>query len=106
MNPTQIYAEFFPQFTPSCFQQDLLESAVTDLKLWRETLTFWAGNGYRPQSIQKMISYYDELQMKRAKNGSQLPTIADKLADDIANRMHIVAPPSRVYAELEAEFIK
>ena len=57
-----IYAEYFPEFTPSCFQQDLIEQTVTDMEVWRETLLYWAGNGYRPQSILKMLDYYGNYQ--------------------------------------------
>lgn len=56
-----IYAQFFPQNTPSCFQQELMEDAIKDLNIWREALIFWAGNDYRPQSIQKLIDYYLQL---------------------------------------------
>ncbi len=47
-------------FTPSCFQQDLIQQTVVDLRVWEETLIYWIGNSYRPQSVQKMLSYYSE----------------------------------------------
>lgn len=64
-SPLDLYAAFYPQFTPSCFQQDMLEEAITDMTVWREVLNYWAGNDYRPQSIQKMIDYYNQLLAKK-----------------------------------------
>lgn len=64
--PLSEYVRFFPGFNPSCFQQDLMESCITDLGVWREVLEFWAGNDYRAQSIKKMIDFYDELAGKKA----------------------------------------
>lgn len=61
-SPIIEYQKFFPHFTPSCYQQDLIETFVTDLDVWRETLMFWAGNDYRPQSIAKMLDYYAKYQ--------------------------------------------
>ena len=58
------YQRYFPEFTPSCFQQDMIESLVTDNDAWDKTLLFWASNNYRPQSIGKMLEYYDKLQQQ------------------------------------------
>lgn len=63
--PLGIYKKFFPHFTPSVYQQDLM-SEINDLDRWSETLKFWAGNGYRPQSIQKMLDYYASLGTKNS----------------------------------------
>lgn len=46
-------------FTPSCYQQDLVLSRVTDLEKWEKAVEFWAGNGYRAQSVLKVIEYYE-----------------------------------------------
>lgn len=56
-----VYAKFFPTNTPTIFQQEMIEDAVKDLKIWQEALTYWAGNDYRPQSIQKLVDYYRQL---------------------------------------------
>lgn len=61
MNALTEYQRIFPEHTPSCFQQDLLEQTVTNLPAWRKTLMFWASNAYRPQSIGKMLDYYNEV---------------------------------------------
>lgn len=58
------YQRYFPEFTPSCFQQDMIESLVTNNDAWDKTLLFWASNNYRPQSIGKMLEYYDKLQQQ------------------------------------------
>ncbi len=58
------YQRYFPEFTPSCFQQDMIENLVTDNDAWDKTLLFWASNNYRPQSIGKMLEYYDKLQQQ------------------------------------------
>lgn len=52
------YKKMFPQARPNIFQMELIEAFVTDIKAWQTTLEFWAGNDYRPQSVQKMIEYY------------------------------------------------
>lgn len=56
----EMYQNVF-SFVPSPFQQDLIEQTITDLVKWREVLIMWAGNDYRPQSVKKMLDYYDEL---------------------------------------------
>ena len=61
MEALTVYQRYFPNFTPSCFQQDMIESAVTDIDAWDKTLLFWASNDYRPASIGKMLDYYDKL---------------------------------------------
>lgn len=58
------YQRYFPEFTPSCFQQDMIENLVTNNDAWDKTLLFWASNNYRPQSIGKMLEYYDKLQQQ------------------------------------------
>lgn len=62
MEALTVYQRYFPNFTPSCFQQDMIESAVTNIDAWDKTLYFWASNDYRPASIGKMLEYYDKLQ--------------------------------------------
>lgn len=60
MNALTEYNRFFPHFTPNIFQQEMIEDRVTDLGTWRKVLMFWAGNDYRPQSVFKMLDYYDK----------------------------------------------
>ena len=64
MQPLATYHRYFPEFTPSCFQQDMIATLVTDNDAWDKTLLFWASNNYRPQSIGKMLEYYDKLQQQ------------------------------------------
>lgn len=59
--PMSIYARCFPYFTPSIYQQDVIESVITDLVRWKKAVEFWAINDYRAQSIGKMIDYYHDL---------------------------------------------
>lgn len=74
--PLTEYCRFFPGHTPSCYQQDLIDGNVTDMVRWRTTLEFWAGNDYRPQSIQKMIDYYEKLDVpKRFEPGRPAPDL-------------------------------
>ena len=66
MEALTVYRRYFPNFMPSCFQQDMIESAVTDIDAWDKTLLFWASNDYRPASIGKMLEYYDKLREQPA----------------------------------------
>jgi hypothetical protein len=54
----QAYKKAFPYHRPTIFQMELIEANVKDGQAWKRTLEFWAGNDYRPQSVQKMIEYY------------------------------------------------
>ncbi len=64
-SPLTEYKKVFPFTTPTCFQQDLMETCVTDLDVWREVLEFWGGNDFRPQSIKKMLDCYEEKMVGR-----------------------------------------
>lgn len=55
------YKRIFPHTQPTCFQMDLIEGTVTDAGAWQRTLTYWASNDYRPQSIGKMLDYYRQV---------------------------------------------
>lgn len=55
------YKQTFPDARPSIFQLDLIEGTVDDIRAWRKTLIFWAGNDYRAQSVFKMLEYYKQL---------------------------------------------
>ena len=72
MTPLELYKQFFPDASPSCFQMDLIGS-VTDAGVWKQTLEYWAGNGYRAQSVQRMIACYQERGFERAKSTKQRP---------------------------------
>lgn len=54
----QIYRQI-TGFTPSIFQQDLIADRVKDVDRWRKAIVWWAGNAYRPQSVLKVIEYYE-----------------------------------------------
>jgi hypothetical protein len=60
MTALEIYNEYF-KFVPSIYQQDLIESSVTDFERWRETLEFWAGSGYQPRNVLGMLRHYEKL---------------------------------------------
>lgn len=68
MTPLLVYKKYF-EFMPSPFQLDLMQQSVTDLERWDATCLYWAGNSYRPQSILKMIGYYDDLVTGKQVNG-------------------------------------
>ena len=55
----ELYRKFYPHVTPNIFQQELIESYVTDIEVWYEVLEMWCGNDYRALSIKKMIDCYD-----------------------------------------------
>lgn len=80
--PLTAYAEMFPEFTPSCYQQDLILAAVTDMDAWDATLKFWKGNAHRPQSILTMLDYYSKY---------KAPPSGDWIADTIKAHPHIDA---------------
>lgn len=52
------YRKAFPTTNLTIYQQEMLEFEVHDLDAWRETIRFWGGNGYRAESVFKMIEYY------------------------------------------------
>ena len=54
------YKRVFPGARPSIFQLDMIEGMVTDARAWEQAVTFWAANDYRPQSIGKIIEYYNQ----------------------------------------------
>ena len=58
--PLELYRKFYPHITPNIFQQELIESYVTDIEVWYEVLELWCGNDYRALSIKKMIDCYDD----------------------------------------------
>jgi hypothetical protein len=64
------YLATFRGSRPSIYQMELITMRVSDLAAWQETLRFWAGNDYRPQSIFKMCDYYDELLKQRRQKSS------------------------------------
>jgi hypothetical protein len=55
------YREFFPDYHISIFQQEVILSRARDPVAWREALTFWAGNNYRPGSVEKICNKHDEI---------------------------------------------
>lgn len=63
----QIYTQI-TGFTPSIFQQDLIADRIKDVDRWRKAIIFWAGNNYRPQSVLRVIEYYEENPNGKAKH--------------------------------------
>lgn len=55
------YKRMFPNAQPNIYQMELIEAYATDQEAWKQTLEYWAGNDYRPQSIQKMLDYYKQV---------------------------------------------
>ena len=55
-------------FTPSIFQQELILDRVTNADRWRKAIIFWMGNMYRPQSVLKVIEYYEQMQVETSKS--------------------------------------
>lgn len=54
------YRKAFPHVRLSLYQQEMIESQVTDFEAWQEAIMFWAGNAYRAESIFKVIEYYKQ----------------------------------------------
>lgn len=80
MSPLELYRQFFPHAEPSCYQQDLIDGSISDIDRWHDTLHFWAGNDYRPQSILKMIEYYEKAAPKIVSGSTQRDAIAQEQA--------------------------
>jgi hypothetical protein len=76
----QAYKKMFPHAKPNIFQMDLIEGFITDANAWQKTLEFWAGNDYRPQSVQKMIEYYKGV-INGTNRSSNKRTDADVIAE-------------------------
>lgn len=60
MTPLELLLKVCPNAQLNFFQMEMIEAEVTDVEVWKETLKFWFGNGYRAQSVFKMIAYYNE----------------------------------------------
>ena len=55
------WESFRPERLPSIGVQEKIASTVgDDVKGWRTTITFWRDNGYRAESIGKMLDRYEE----------------------------------------------
>lgn len=59
------YKRMFPLAQPNVFQLELIEFEIHDAAAWQETLIWWAGNDYRPQSVFKMIEKYKQTLTER-----------------------------------------
>lgn len=85
--PLSIFRQYFPDFIPSVFQQDLIESSVDPSKdllysRWKRAVMFWAGNGYQPRSVDKLINCYESgAYAKEYTNGNSVPTVAAVIND-------------------------
>jgi hypothetical protein len=44
---------------PNKTQQRIIESMVTDLPLWQQTLEHWLGHGWNPKNITGMLQLYE-----------------------------------------------
>lgn len=64
------WTKFRPARSPSIAVQEQIERKIgDDLAGWGAVLDFWDANGYRPESVGKMLDKYDENQHK-AENGN------------------------------------
>lgn len=64
LNPLEMYQKVFPYTHLNFVQIDQIESEVTNLEVWKSVLYEWAGNGWRPQSVFKMLRMYEEKQIR------------------------------------------
>lgn len=90
------YAKAFPLYTPSIFVQEQMLGNVTDRAAWTDTVRFWAMNQYRPQSVGKMLEYYD----KRVKERDAL-TSYNHVRNQPTQRQAIAEEQERVAREIE-----
>lgn len=67
----KVYVEI-TGFTPSLFQQDLIADRVKDVDKWRKAVIWWASNAYRPQSVGKVIEYYEGIDRFGQKKGPDM----------------------------------
>ena len=67
MTPLELLLKVCPNAQLNFFQMEMIESEITDVEVWKETLKFWFGNGYRAQSVFKMIQYYNEKVEERSR---------------------------------------
>jgi biotin operon repressor len=94
------YENVFPANPLPIFQQELIESRITDLGAWTDALAFWHSNNYRPQSIGKICDKYDELlnaQRKKTVSG-ELPTpdTVKKQVEEFKQNQTRKLPPAKV----------
>lgn len=70
-----IYKRAFPAAQLTLFQMDYIELNVEDAVIWKQAITYWGANDYRPQSVFKIVEYYKDL--AREKGKSQVGKWAD-----------------------------
>jgi hypothetical protein len=59
-----LYRKFFPRTPLNFVQIDLIQDQVKNLSVWKSVLHEWAGNGWRGESVFKMLRMYDEKQVR------------------------------------------
>lgn len=66
------WRQFKPEDLPAIGAQERAIANVTDLKRWQETLDYWQDNGYRPESLGKMVDrYLEQVNGKSGKSKTQ-----------------------------------
>lgn len=70
--PVRMYFRTFrPERLPAIGVQERIALTVgEDIGGWQRTLTYWETNGYRPESIGKMLEHYQE-QLNGGRNGDR-----------------------------------
>lgn len=66
-----VYRKYFPDYHPNCTQQDLIITDVSNLEVWGQCCRSWAGNGYRPGSIDKLVDFYRQRLNARGTPGNK-----------------------------------
>lgn len=59
-----LYRKFFPRTPLNFVQIDQIQTEVQNLDVWKKVLTEWAGNGWRGESVFKMLRMYEEKQVR------------------------------------------
>lgn len=71
--------KFLPEKIPPLQVQEQIESIATDLILWANVLSFWEANGYRPESVGKMLDRYREQTVKAQTETKKHPGKAQRI---------------------------
>ena len=62
-----MFKKMCPNAQLNFVQLDMIETEITDLDAWKDTLRFWLGNNYRAESVFKMVKYYHEQVEERSR---------------------------------------
>lgn len=68
------------ELTP--FQKEMILYRVTCVDAWKEVLRYWAGNGYKAQSVERMCNKHDEI-LEQKNHGANTSPRGKRTDEDV-----------------------